>query len=111
MPKGKGALYYAIARPVGMQVVSCTLGDCHSSAVAVYFQWWKGVLKGFLPGSNPCGGCKNIRLSLACIPMALLKPYEVFLGPVGPWAFLWPFTLGAPARLPTRCVARKGFAL
>ena len=32
----------------------------------------EGVPKGFFPGSNPCGGCKNIRLSLACIhPMAL----------------------------------------
>ena len=32
----------------------------------------EGVPKGFFPGSNPCGGCINIRLSLACIhPMAL----------------------------------------
>ena len=32
----------------------------------------EGVPKGFFPGSNPCGGCKNIRLSLTCIhPMAL----------------------------------------
>ena len=36
MPKGKGALYYAIARPVGMQVVGCALGDCHSRAVASF---------------------------------------------------------------------------
>ena len=28
----------------------------------------EGVPKGFFPGSNPCGGCKNMRLSLACIP-------------------------------------------
>ena len=30
------------------------------------------VLKGFFPGSSPCGGCKNIRFSLAYIhPRAL----------------------------------------
>ena len=37
----------------------------------------EGVPKGFFPGSNPCGGCKNIRLSLACIPSyGSLKPFR-----------------------------------
>ena len=37
----------------------------------------EGVPKGFFPGSNPCGGCKNIRLSLACIPSyGPLKPFR-----------------------------------
>ena len=42
------------------------------------------VLK-WLPGSSPCGGCKNRRLSLACIssygPFKAFSLYEVFLGP------------------------------
>ena len=74
----------------------------------------EGVPKGFFPGSNPCGGCKNRRLSLACIPSyGPLKPFRFMRSswvPVGPWAFLWPFTLGAPACLSTRCAARRGIA-
>ena len=61
------------------------------------------VPEGFFPGSNPCGGCKNIRFSLACIPMALLKPYEVFLVFLGP---CWPLglSLAFPPSEPIACL-------
>ena len=57
-----------------------------------------GALKGFLPGSSPCGGCKSKRLSFACIqsygPFKAFWLYEVFLGPWWSLGLLWPFTLG-----------------
>ena len=46
---------------------------------------WVTAIQAQLPGSSPCGGCKSKRLPFACmLSMALLKPYEVFLGPCWP---------------------------
>ena len=84
-------------RPIGMQVVSY-IGGCPWVTASQVQLLVGGVLKGFFPASNPCGGFKNIRLSLACIPMALLKPYEVFLGPFCPFFSGLPYP-GAPERL------------
>ena len=71
MPKGKGALYYALRFKPGQEVCKWLAVPWVTASQEQLLV--EGVLKGFFPGSNPCGGCKSKRLSLACIPMAPFK--------------------------------------
>ena len=55
MPKGKGALYYAMFSKTGQDVCKWLAVPWVTASQEQLLE--KGVPKGFFPGSNPCGGC------------------------------------------------------